>query len=299
MEFTGERFTPECVREIWYEHWHRYAFSLQMVEGRDVLDLACGEGYGSHLLASRARSVVGMDLSAEAINHARVRYKSCKNLSYVEADAIDIPSPDDSYDLVVCFETIEHLLAQGEMLAEFRRVLRPDGVLLISSPDKKTYSDESEVGNPFHLKELYRGEFLSLLKGEFPAVRLLGQKLLFQSVISTQDESPGGCQWHALDGQDRVAEPARIYQPTYFIALCGQFERDLPKNKDTLWLFGDTDESVYQHYHHEIRKNMQAGNILAERDREIQDLRAQLEQARSGQPGLFGRLFGKRKENHD
>ena len=295
MEFTGERFTPECVREIWYEHWHRYAFCLQLVEDCEVLDLACGEGYGSHLLASRARSVVGMDLSPETISHASLRYNKVSNLSYVEADATDIPSADDSFDLVVCFETIEHLLAQEEMLAEFRRVLRPDGLLLISSPDKKTYSDQTGLSNPFHLKELYRDQFLALLKGQFPAVKLLGQKLLFQSLIWPEDESPGNCHWQALDGQDLAVDPARVYQPLYLIAVCGQAVQDLPKSAGDLWLFGDADESVYQHYYHEIRKNMGAGEVLMQRDREIESLREQLRQAQSGQPGLFGRLFGKRK----
>ena len=230
----------------------------------------------------------------EAIRHARARYKNRKNLSYVEADATDIPSPDDRYDLVVSFETIEHLTAQEEMVAEFRRVLRPDGLLLISSPDKKTYSDATDGHNEFHVKELYRDEFLCLLDGQFPAVRLLGQKLMFQSLIWPQGEAGSNCHWQALDDQEKVVEPALVYQPMYFIALCAESAEDLPKTEGSLWMFGDCEESVYQHYHHEIRKNMQAGNILAKRDREIERLREQLEQAQNGHPGLFGRLFGKR-----
>src|SRR5690625_2368849 len=66
LEFNGERFTPECVREMAYEHWHRYAWAAQVVAGKSVLDAACGEGYGSNLLAARARSVTGLDISEPA-----------------------------------------------------------------------------------------------------------------------------------------------------------------------------------------------------------------------------------------
>src|SRR5690625_588057 len=71
LEFTGERFTPECVREMAYEHWHRYAWAAQVVAGKSVLDAACGEGYGSNLLAARARSVTGLDISEAAIEQDR------------------------------------------------------------------------------------------------------------------------------------------------------------------------------------------------------------------------------------
>ncbi|HET9189593.1 MAG TPA: SAM-dependent methyltransferase, partial [Rudaea sp.] len=71
LEFTGERFTPECVREIRYEHWARYAFALELARGKRVLDAACGEGYGSAMLAGAAASVLGVDIAADAIAHAR------------------------------------------------------------------------------------------------------------------------------------------------------------------------------------------------------------------------------------
>ncbi|PJB71599.1 MAG: class I SAM-dependent methyltransferase, partial [Armatimonadetes bacterium CG_4_9_14_3_um_filter_66_14] len=80
LPFTGERFTPECVREMWYEHYHRYAFARALVAGKSVADIACGEGYGAALLAQSASSVVGIDLSAEAINHAQQRYAAQTNL---------------------------------------------------------------------------------------------------------------------------------------------------------------------------------------------------------------------------
>ncbi|HET7780116.1 MAG TPA: class I SAM-dependent methyltransferase, partial [Rudaea sp.] len=121
LEFTGERFTPECVREIWYEHWHRYVFARAFTQGRRVLDAACGEGYGSALLARFADHVVGVDSDAASIRHATQRYARA-NLAYVRASVTDLPLADASVDLVVSFETVEHLEAQAAMLAEFRRV---------------------------------------------------------------------------------------------------------------------------------------------------------------------------------
>ena len=86
LEFTGERFTPECVREIWYEHVHRYAFAQGLAKDKRVLDAACGEGYGSHLLSQVAKSVLGVDIDDKTIAHARSRYGRQRNLSFQQAD---------------------------------------------------------------------------------------------------------------------------------------------------------------------------------------------------------------------
>ena len=93
LEFTGERFTPECVREIRYEHLHRYAFARELVAGKRVLDAACGEGYGAALLAGSAVAVTAVDRSAQAIGHARSRY-GASNLDFREADCLELPFDD-------------------------------------------------------------------------------------------------------------------------------------------------------------------------------------------------------------
>jgi len=180
LEFTGERFTPECVREIWYEHWHRYVFARQFAKGKRVLDAACGEGYGSALIAGVADRVLGVDIAESAIAHARTRYGAQPNLRFERADCTQLDVPAASFDLIVSFETLEHVHAQEQLLAGFARALAPGGMLLVSSPDKHTYSDISGFRNEFHVRELYRDELLALLRGHFPHVRLYGQKLLFQ-----------------------------------------------------------------------------------------------------------------------
>ena len=281
MPFTGERFTPECVREIWYEHWHRYLFARRLVAGKRVLDVACGEGYGSALLADAAAEVVGVDIDAPSIAHARERYGQRTNLTFETGNAIALDFPPGRFDLVVSFETLEHLSAQEELLAGFARVLTDDGVLIVSSPDKHEYSEVAGFRNEFHVRELYRDELLALVKPHFPAVRLFGQKLLFQSAIWGLDPMPGACEAWTSAKEAGTMAPRLDYAPLYFIAVCAK--RALPERLAALSLFGDREESVYAHYNHEVRKNMSAGGRIAELEEEVRQLRAQA-QAASDEP---------------
>jgi SAM-dependent methyltransferase len=290
LEFDGERFTPESVREIWYEHMHRYAFAAQFVAGLSVLDAACGEGYGAAILARKARSVTAVDRSEKAISHARRRY-AAGNVEFSEADCCDLPFDDHRFDCIVSFETIEHLEDQAGMLAEFRRVLKPSGFLLISSPDKAVYSDQQNFDNPHHVRELYADEFRAVLDAHFPASRMFGQKLLFHSAIwaiggegsEASSEASGRTLEARLQsaGEDGPREIERPVQPAmYLLAICAASEAALPQIEHALWLFDDAEESVYRHYQHEIRKNMQAGTILAEREQALAERGQALVQAR-------------------
>ena len=269
LEFTGERFTPECVREIWYEHWHRYVFACAFAKGRRVLDAACGEGYGSALLAASADSVLGVDIAESAVAHARQRYGQHANLRFEQGDCTALSCGDAQFDLIVSFETLEHVAAQQELIAGFARALAPGGLLIVSSPDKRTYSEKSGFRNEFHVRELYRDELLELLRPHFPFVRLYGQKLLFQSAIWTLDGSAGAAQ--AATSRQGEPQPGFDYEPLYFIAVCGR--EPLPGDLPQLALFGDAEESVYAHYNHEIRKNMGAGQRIAELEAELAALR--------------------------
>jgi SAM-dependent methyltransferase len=278
LPFTGERFTPECVREIWYEHWHRYAFALPFARGRRVLDAACGEGYGSALLARAATSVLGLDLSAEAIEHARLRYGGRTNLRFEVADVTALELPPASFDLVVSFETLEHVEAQDAMLAGFARALGEDGLLLVSSPDRRTYSDLTGYRNEFHLRELYRDELEALLGRHFPVVRLYGQKLLFQSALWSLDGARGAPLAQTADRKAESVVDRLAHAPLYYLAVCARRPEALPE-LPALALFGDHEESVYQHYNDEVRRHIAAGHRLAELEAELARLRARLDQA--------------------
>lgn len=271
LPFTGERFTPECVREIWYEHWHRYAFASRLARGRRVLDAACGEGYGSALLARVAASVLGVDISPQAIAHAESRYAGTPHLRFEAGDATALDHlPDASFDLIVSFETLEHVSAQERMLDGFRRLLAPDGVLVVSSPDKRAYSEKAGFRNEFHVRELYRDELEAMLAARFPARRMFGQKLLFQSVIWDLEAGP------ATIAAATAREPAPAladgldYEPLYYVALCAKHDAALPHLAGRVDLFGDAAESVYAHYNHEIRKNMAAGGVIADLERRLE-----------------------------
>ncbi|MBS0558324.1 MAG: class I SAM-dependent methyltransferase [Proteobacteria bacterium] len=274
LEFTGERFTPECVREIRYEHLARYAFALELARGKRVLDAACGEGYGSAMLASAAASVVGMDIAEDAIAHARSRYGARPNLRFERSDCTALEVTPASFDLVVSFETLEHVAAQEQMIAGFARVLADDGILIVSSPDKRTYSDISGFRNEFHVRELYRDELLALLAPHFPNVRLFGQKLLFQSAVWNLDAESRTVAATTLAESATAPRVGLDYAPLYFIAVCSR--RPLPSLPDVA-LFGDREESVYAHYNGEVRRNIAAGGRIAELETELARLRGEPE----------------------
>ena len=276
LPFTGERFTPECVREIWYEHWHRYVFAREFARGKRVLDAACGEGYGSALLADAAVSVLGVDIADAAIAHARARYARA-NLTFERGDCTALELPPNSIDLAVSFETVEHVAAQEQLIAGFARALAADGILIASCPDKRTYSEISGFRNEFHVRELYRDEFLALLAPHFPHVRLYGQKLLFQSAIWNTGGAPQSVISATTTSAGAAPSAGLDYAPLYFIAVCSRVP--LPATLPDLALFGDREESVYQHYNGEVRRNMAAGGRIAELEAEIAALRRQLAEA--------------------
>jgi len=245
LTFTGERFTPENRGAIWYEHWHRYCVVLPAAHGRRVLDAACGEGYGSALLSREATQVVGVDVGAEAIDHARARYQA-PNLAFVQGSVLALPLADASFDLVVSFETLEHLGAQREMLAEFRRVLAPGGVLILSSPNRPVYNEDGEVANEFHVRELDRAELKALLDADFPAQAWYGQRVAAHSVLWREGAGSGEVRFDVLadDSPARRDEPAA---PMYFVVSCAAAGVPLP-TLPAVSLFDDGALSLWHDY---------------------------------------------------
>jgi ubiquinone/menaquinone biosynthesis C-methylase UbiE len=125
MEFTGERVVPGQVEpDLWNEHLCRYHFARPLVEGRYVLDVGCGTGYGAAALAASARKVLALDVSTETVAFARKNYP-VPNLDFLVSDCRQIPLGEGTIDVAVCFEVIEHLSEQEALLEEVRRVLRP------------------------------------------------------------------------------------------------------------------------------------------------------------------------------
>jgi SAM-dependent methyltransferase len=171
-----ERIVPdETEPGIVALHLKRYVFAERWCRDRDVLDLACGTGYGTRHLASVARTVVGADVDAASIDYARNRYASA-NVEFVVADAASLPFDARSFDTVCSFETLEHLPDRDAYLAEVVRVLRPEGTFIVSTPNAARTTDRPD--NPFHRVELDRGDFEALLHRYFENVELYGQRRL-------------------------------------------------------------------------------------------------------------------------
>ncbi len=235
LVFTGERFHPEIRGNIAVEHLHRYIYALAYAEGKAILDIASGEGYGAALLASRAVSVIGVDIAEDAVAHARKNYK-LGNLEFRQGSCSKIPLDDGVVDFVVSFETIEHHDEHEQMLAEIKRVLKPGGIVLVSSPDKAIYTDKPAYHNPFHVKELYKGEFDALFRRHFKNVVCLGQKAMFGSGI-IPDAGVAALSFTRADPQG-----TDLSEAMYNLVLAS--DASLPAAPASFWEASDTDRNA-------------------------------------------------------
>jgi SAM-dependent methyltransferase len=270
LEFTGERYVPGTAGEIAHEHWHRYSFARAFVAGRRVLDVACGEGYGSALLGDSAAQVTGVDIDPRTLAHARATYGARANVEFIEGSAAQIPLPDASVDVVVSFETIEHLAAldQPRMLAEFDRVLRPDGVLILSSPNRPQYSDARNYVNPFHVHELDRDGLAGLLAPHFPAQRWHRQRRYVGSALWSEDRNG---RYDAAVGDAATTVAAPLPEAMYFVVVAARVGSALPAAFPALSLFTDSDDAELARIDHEAREAMRLDGLLRARDAELRD----------------------------
>jgi SAM-dependent methyltransferase len=215
------------------EHLARYAWAAQFASGRRVLDAACGEAYGSRILAEAgAAEVVGVDLDERVIAAARA---ARPDISFEVADLRQLPFGDAEFDLIVSFETIEHVPDPEVVLDEFRRLLRPGGLLALSTPNRDVYTP----GNPFHLRELTPSELEDELGSRFESFRLRRQHTWVASGIF-DDET-------FASGDNRPLGPTQVLKAcadepgteTYTLALAG--DGDLPDDGAVIDLTSDVD----------------------------------------------------------
>ena len=247
LPFTGERFVPGTAGEIWYEHWHRYHFVAPLVAGREVLDIACGEGYGSALIARHAARVTGADIAPAAIAHARTRYAARPNLDFREADCAALPFADASFDVVVSFETLEHIAPQDAFLDEVRRVLRPGGFVVLSCPNKAEYSDQRDHVNEFHVRELYRDELVALIGARFPHASWYGQRPSFFSVVWPEQGHAAAEIFEVSEAAADAVSPGHA-RPLYFIVLASGNAETIAELAPRMSVLADRDEWMYRDY---------------------------------------------------
>ncbi len=176
IAFSGERMVPGKALEIFFqEHFERYQFAREFIKDKVVLESGCGEGYGSNYLAETASQVVAIDKSSETILHAAGCYKR-DNLEFKSIDATDASFGPETFDVVCAFEIFEHIQNYEKFINQMKKVLKPGGIFIVSTPNKKMHSPgRKKPRSPYHYKEFYLNEFQVLLEKYFNKVEIYNQ----------------------------------------------------------------------------------------------------------------------------
>ena len=203
LHLTGERTLPDVPEEnYWYRrHLVVYEWIAQRAHGRKVVDLACGEGYGSSVLARTAQSVTGVDANPEAFEHARAKYTEVT----FERNMIELWQGD--VDCVVFLQTIEHIQDPDGMLEHIKALIAPGGVAYVSTPNVLTLAPKGEErsGNPWHVREYKPGEYRELCERHFSQVDLLG--LFHARKLRAHQIAIERLGWNSIHAALRITKP--------------------------------------------------------------------------------------------
>jgi ubiquinone/menaquinone biosynthesis C-methylase UbiE len=280
LEFTGERFIPHQADPILaLEHYHRYYFASRFAENKRVLDMACGEGYGSAFLSQHAKMVVGIDSDPPTIDHARGKYSSITNLHFQIGHCEDSPPEDQSFDLVVAFELLEHLDSddQTSFLENVRRVLKQDGLFIVSSPDTDEYAETRQFRNEFHKHEMTLPELREFLGNHFKHVHLCAQRVLSLSTLwQLEGWRKTPFSFHSRkDLLNEIPGGASFSPPLYIVALCSN--SSLPENilieSNSLYLdVSNSDPRKFSQWANQLTNEILKGREI------IEDLQQQLKE---------------------
>ncbi len=257
-EYSGERFLPaECKGEMEIEHFQRYQFARNFVKDKVVLDAACGEGYGSNILVETAKQVYGLDLDEKTVLAAEKKYGSEK-LKYVAGSIAKLPFEENTFDVIISFETIEHVDGdlQQNFLEEIERVLKPNGMLIMSTPNKAVYTDLVKGENKFHIKEFYVQEYIDFLKQKFEKIELFCQYPSVGYYISKENETV-----------KKENKPVRIEECRYVIAICANREISYQLDVKDYAYFDDSMYYFLNANAHELEKQLiqtkEEGDVFA------------------------------------
>jgi SAM-dependent methyltransferase len=238
LALTGERTVPGLAEENYWFRRHEVVYRRLAANcrGRDVLEAGCGEGYGADVIASVARRVIAMDYDEQTVTHVRARYP---RVEVQKANLAELPLPDVAVDVVVNFQVIEHLWDQPQFIAECARVLRPSGLLMISTPNRITFSPGRDTPvNPFHTRELNAAELIDLIercgfavsamRGVFHGPRLAALDAKYGgSIIDAQiDRVLAGAPWPA----DLLSDIAAVTTDDFEIVDAA--DRDIDESLD-------------------------------------------------------------------
>ncbi len=231
LENDYERMVPEFHQEtlMYAEHYTRYFAAEGIIKGKIVLDIASGSGYGTKMLAEKAKHVYGVDVNEQAVNYSKKHFGS-KNIEYLVGDGIRIPLDDNSVDVVITFETIEHIEDYRAFIKEVKRVLRPDGVAIVSTPNDLEFAE----GNHFHLHEFEYEELVGLLKKDFKNIKPYFQSTWkYVSIDSAEKlEKKGEVNIKLLNLSNKTSK-----QHLYFYLLCSN--RDIKEEVKPIAALGE------------------------------------------------------------
>ena len=272
---SEERFSPDLGGEIAYEHFHRYAIATRIAGGRRVLDVGCGEGYGTASLTQTSDHVCGIDKSLDVIERAK-RIYSDLNVNFLVGDATALPVPTGSIDLVVCFEVIEHVPDAHQVLAELDRVLSDSGVAILSTPNATGPKGACHHPNPFHSTEYTPEAFRRLLEHHFSAVTVCGMTAGPASLclhLPARSDAVIPLRYISDESSNGSESPAFLY------AICGRGE-DAVRGAERMSLsvyrngrlaeLSDQNERIAEMRQREIN---QATEVIGLKDGQIADAR--------------------------
>jgi len=291
---TGERMVPAYHKGhmVYGEHIVRYRAAAELVKGKHVLDIAAGSGYGSAVLAETAKKVVGVDVDKDAIKYANKNYKT-SNVEFILGDGVSIPLPDKSLDVVVSFETIEHIEDYRKFMSEVKRVLKPDGLLVLSTPNDVEFPES----NHFHIHEFEQKELEKLVAGYFKHRKSYYQGTWLYNALF--DASKMNEEWQASVTTMQTA-PIGLDRCIYFYMICSN--RNITESLEPLAAISEHySERKLQEYEQSVRKHIEdQGEIMehqkraiASKDNELEQAHAKLEEASRQLERIQRSLLGK------
>lgn len=256
----GERMVPAFHKGtlVYGEHLTRYESIEPLVKDKIVLDVASGSGYGSYILATWAKKVIGVEIDQASVNYAQKNYTK-PNINYLKGSAENIPVDDHSVDVVVSFETIEHLQNYKKFLSEVKRVLKPDGIVLVSTPNDLEFAED----NKFHRHEFTYSEINTLLKEYFQYVDFLYQYTWLYAAVMKKERAAK--EW-SQDFRTNNYASVDSNKAVYFIAICSDQPLDkLPKPKE-LGVISElySHRQTRQNYHEKERLKKEVTTSRAE-----------------------------------
>ena len=253
-----------------YERLHHYRFAKEFVKDKKVLVLGGGKGYGSFILSEDAESVTCIDKNEHNIRYASSNYIK-ENLEFIKGSITDVPIKEEKiFDVIVCFEALEQIEEHDELMKEVKRLLKDDGIFIVSSSNKYISSDQADYQKPLPLKELSFDEFKSLLKKNFKNTLIYGQKVypssnifpLFKSSVTTRD--------YAIEKGDKafLFVPPERKEARYLIAVSSDGHiKDITGNSYLV----DVSETLFKLKDNQIR-NLEAA--IRDKDVHIGNLEA-------------------------